>query len=603
MKPPRRIRSDEPSTPPLPAGRWQRWRSRIGLFHFRDLWWRLLDFFEARRAARVMLYLAVTAVVGGGMLWYWAYPHWARRNSIRIAQQWMDSGHFRYAADAAQRASILAPEDPEPWRIAAELARRGGQMDKALEYSRRAAELAPDDHASHLAVAADALNAGQVAEVRSTLAKLPATTVAASPEAQRILGELARRELRFTEALGHFEAALKLEGPAAINEVPLGLILLKSKFPHERQRGLNLLGRWTVDQEWGPTALRTLLSDALERNDPDGMLRWAEQLRAHPQLTVSDMPLWLLAFARAAPDRYQAALAQLEKDHAVSPAAAAQLLGWLNQIGRSSDAVAWLKTLNAPALRVPPLAALAAEAFRANEAWGDLQAWTDTGDWGRDTDFLRWTYGFVAAKMLRDEPRADDLWRTLYSHAQLDTGHALFAASTLYAWGRIAEAETLWWRAADQDGGNAIQALGALARHYQVTRDADGQYRAFRRLHLLQPRDPAIANNFAFFGLLLGREDRLAAKVAQANFEMSPDNDVYLATQAFALVQQDRAAEALKLLQRKAVSAPDPGLDFAHGLALAKVGRKSEARTLLEGLPPASLTILELDLIKSVLAD
>jgi tetratricopeptide (TPR) repeat protein len=206
--------------------------------------------------------------------------------------------------------------------------------------------------------------------------------------------------------------------------------------------------------------------------------------------------------------------------------------------------------------------------------------------------------------MLGDEPRADDLWRTLYSHAQLDTGHALFAASTLYAWGRIAEAEILWWRAADQEGGNAIQALGALARHYQVTRDADGQYRAFRRLHLLQPQDADIANNFAFFGLLLGREDRLAAHVAQANFEKNLDNDGYLATQAFALVQQDRAAEAVKLLQPKAAKAADsPGLGFAYGLALGKTGRKSEARALLERLPPASLTTAEMDLIKSVLAD
>ena len=72
-------------------------------------------------------------------------------------------------------------------------------------------------------------------------------------------------------------------------------------------------------------------------------------------------------------------------------------------------------------------------------------------------------YGLFAAQIRQDETRADELWRTLYGHAQLNTGHALFAASTLYSWGRVTEPEALWWRAADQEGGNAIQALGALA--------------------------------------------------------------------------------------------------------------------------------------------
>ena len=40
---------------------------------------------------------------------------------------------------------------------------------------------------------------------------------------------------------------------------------------------------------------------------------------------------------------------------------------------------------------------------------------------------------------------------------------------------------------------------------------------------------------------------------------------------------------------------------FAYALALARTGQKNEARTLLERLPPASLTIAEADLIKRAL--
>ena len=59
----------------------------------------------------------------------------------------------------------------------------------------------------------------------------------------------------------------------------------------------------------------------------------------------------------------------------------------------------------------------------------------------------------------------------------------------------MTEAEALWWRAAGQEGKIATEALGSLARHYQVQRDAEGQYRVFRQLNLLQPGNAAVGNN------------------------------------------------------------------------------------------------------------
>src|SRR5258708_6659026 len=138
MEPIRRAPSTQRTTTPFA----RRPRSG-GLLNPRDWWWWLLDLFEASRAARVVLYLAATAVVAGGALWFWAYPAWNKRNAVRIARQWMASGHLRYAAEAAQNAAAADPTNPEPWLIAAELARLGGQKETALNYARRAAELAP----------------------------------------------------------------------------------------------------------------------------------------------------------------------------------------------------------------------------------------------------------------------------------------------------------------------------------------------------------------------------------------------------------------------------------------------------------------------------
>jgi len=594
-----------PGQSSLPAtSRWSRWRARLAAFHLRDYWWHLLDRWESHRSFRLWLYgsLTVLLLAAGAVLW--GYPRWTKRNSVRLAHQWLASGHYKYAVEAVEEAMLVAPESPEPWTIAADLARIGKQQERAAEYARHAAALAPENPALQIAWAADALRAGLRADAELALGRAGTEQLAASPDAQRILGELARRDGRLTAAKNHFEAALALDGPVAVDEVPLGVVLLNATNAAERRRGLLLLTKWTDDREWGATALRTLLQDALLRNERAPLLKWAEALRANPGCTLADMGNCLLALSRADETRFATVLAAMEKDHAATPKAAAQLISWLNQIGRSAEAVRWLAVLPAAGLQRPPVAVAAAEALRLTADWPGLQALTQKKDWGQEADFLRWAYGFQAARMLGDTAQADDLWRTLYSHAQLNSVHALFAASTLYSWGRVTEAEAIWWRTANQEGQIAIDALGSLARHYQVTRDADGQYRVFRQLHLLQPGNPEVGNNFAFFAALTSREQRQAEQVARANLERDPRNPVYVATCAFTLLMQNKAAESLALLKPMAGEAPkSPVLAFAYGLALANNGRKTEARALLSGLPPDSLTTQEVELIRTTLAD
>ncbi len=601
MKPPQHDPNTERTIAPFPNW-WQRMRTRVAIFHLRDYWWRLLDVFESSRAARVSLYLTACAVVVGGVLWFWAYPSWNKRNSVKLAREWLAAGRYKNAVEAVQQAMIVAPENPEPWQIAAELARLGGQKDKAVEYAHHASNLVPGNPELLIAWAAEALRADMVDETNRALGQVPDDELTKSAAAQRLLGELARRELKYTVARNHFETALRLDGPVAIDEVPLGLILLNAADPAERTRGISLLTKWTADREWGVVALRTLLADAQARNDRPAMLQWAEALRLNPGCTLSDMPNCLLALSRADEQRFAEVLAALEKNHAVSPDAATQLLSWLNQIGRGAEAVRWMKTLPESGMQRPPLAVAGAEALRLAADWPALQVWTQGKNWGPDAEFLRWAYGLQAARMLGDETQAEEFWRTLKSHAQLNSVHALFAGSTIYSWGRLPEAEALWWVAAGQEGKIAIDALGTLARHYQMQRDAEGLYRVFRQLHLLQPQDAAVGNNYAFFAALTGREQRLAEQVARANLALAPRNPIYLATCAFTLFMQNRMDESLSLLKPMAAEATkSPALTFAYGLALAGTKNKTEARAMLGKLPAETLTVREVELIKSAL--
>ena len=139
---------------------------------------------------------------------------------------------------------------------------------------------------------------------------------------------------------------------------------------------------------------------------------------------------------------------------------------------------------------------LTAVALRDTGSWSQLAAQTEAQEWGPEFEYVRWAYLLQAAEGLGQNELADDLRQT--RHNQLFGVHALFIASTFYSWGQISDALNIWWQIAEMGGRLAIEYLVALARHYQVHRDTDGQYRVFRDLYFAKSHDNDIGNNFAF---------------------------------------------------------------------------------------------------------
>jgi Tfp pilus assembly protein PilF len=596
-------RSENKNAGSVSAG-WRRAFSWIRAFDVREQWWRLLDYLEASRRARRLLYGFLSAIVFGVVAWIWIYPWWARRNTISMARQWIAAGQLNYAADAVQKALEKSPHQPELWLLAAELARLNGQKSMEVEYAHQAALAQPDNSKYALEWAGAALRADLRDATAQALASISAAERDRSSTAQRLLGELSRREQNFTAAQRYFEAALQLDGPGAIDEIPLGLSLVQAHDSAQRLRGIGLLTKWTADREWGAAALRILLEDAVFQNDLPAMAKWAGALRLNSRCTVGDMPNCLSALAKADEAQYATVIADLKQAHRVTPDAAAQLVGWLNQIGRSAEALEWMKTLPEQGLQRPPLSVSKAESLRLVADWAALRAWTAQGDWGDNLDFLRWAYGLQAARALGDGQQAEELWRNLQKHAQSNGVHALFAGSTIYTWGMVDEAEALWWYAAGQNNNVAIEALGTLARHYQVRRDAAGQYRVFNQLHSLHPQDADVTNNFAFFAALTGNREQLAEQLSRDNLASHPGNTTYLATRAFVLLMRGHVDEALKLIAPLANESPkSSAVAFVYGLALAGSGEKTKAKTVLQTLNPAALTVRETELIKAALGD
>jgi len=588
--------------PPSKGARLGNWLKQTTAFDMREQWWRLLDLIEKKRRLRRTLYgigAALVIIVVGAE---WIYPRWNQRNVIKIARGWLDAGRLDQAAKSVKEALDIAPENPESWRLASAVAQRLGNKAEAEDYSRHAAQLRPDNLQLALEWASSALLADKLDAADQALSSQPPATLAGSAPALRIAGELARRRGQFTAARDHFETALRLDGPgAAIDEVPLGIILLRAAAPVERQQGLDLLTKSVRSLEWGATSLRALLTDAILHDDRPAMLRWADALRAHPRCTLGDIPNCLLALSKTDEGRFADILVVMEKNHSVDSGNIALLLSWLNQIGRAREAIQWVKTLPPELTRKPPAVVGASESLRQLSDWPALLAWTQNADWGSDLESLRLGYELQAARKLGPSRLAQELSATLQARAAADGERTLFTADTLYSWGMRDDAVALLWAISDQPK-IAFQALGTLARHYQVERDATGQYRVFKQLRSLRANDASIANNYAFFAALTGNDLRGAEQAARDNFKTNPDNLAYRSTYALVLCTQNRADEALALLQP--VSADwkgKPIMLLPYGLALAGTHHKAEAQNVLASLDQNSLTDAETALIKKAL--
>lgn len=569
----------------------------------RDMWWALLDAWETRRWLRRAVAGLALLAIAGSVLWFWFVPWWSARNAIKMTRQWMEAGRLDQAAQTVHGALRRNPQQPELWLMASDIARLNQQHALAVEYAHRAAGYKPGEARYTLAWASAALQAEKTKEAGEALESMPAQVRENSAFAQRLLGELSRRENNIAQATSHFEAALRLEGPGAVNEIPLGLCLIASDAPDTRRRGLDMLSGWTADATWGATAARILLDDATRHDERPSMKKWAAALLVHPLCTVGDVPKALGALAVADRESFVSTLESMKAGHHDSPERAAQLAGWLNQIGEYKKALEWLQTLPADSLERPPLVQARAEALRSLGDWTGLEAITSRGDWGSNLEILRWTYGLLAAKQLGDTRRADELWKTLYNHALASSVHAHFAGSLAYSWGMVEEAEKLWWRTADQHGGAAYESLGALARHYQVSRDATGQYKVFNKLHSLRPQEDDVTNNFVFFATLTGNRQQAAELLARDLLKRHPGNPNYTATLAFVLLSKGLAAEALKLTTAfYDKPATPPGIAFVHGLALADTGSPEQGARILRSIEPTTLTLQEVDLINETLS-
>jgi putative PEP-CTERM system TPR-repeat lipoprotein len=111
--------------------------------------------------------------------------------------------------------------------------------------------------------------------------------------------------------------------------------------------------------------------------------------------------------------------------------------------------------------------------------------------------------------------------------------------------------------------------------------------RTYTKVLAAEPNDDVIMNNYA--NLLLALRDPAAKAVAETAVKLAPKNPAYVDTLGWVLVQQGELDAGLRYLRDARLRSPEsPEVRFHLAYALAKSGRKSEARDELKvALTPA----------------
>ncbi len=120
----------------------------------------------------------------------------------------------------------------------------------------------------------------------------------------------------------------------------------------------------------------------------------------------------------------------------------------------------------------------------------------------------------------------------------------------------------------------------ALAQYYTAAHQVAAAATQLEMLDKQRPGNPVVLNNLAWVYHESG--DERAEATARRAYELAPKNPSVADTYGWILLQKEKTAMALPLLEGAAGAAQeDPDVQYHYGAALAAAGRKTEARQVL----------------------
>lgn len=533
-----------------------------------------------RSLARVILWslgglILIVALIWGGRYFY---ERWQEKTALQRAAVFLDEGDLRAASLSARRAAQLNPESAAAARMLASIGEQAGDRS-ALDWRRKAVELAPDSADDQIALASAALQFDDLPTAIRALAAVGATEQNGSYHAAA--ARLALAQGKTAEARQHFEKAAQLEPEKKEHQMQLAILNLGSPDVTVAEGARAHLVALRSDPKSRAMATRVLLAEGAKRRvGSEELLRLARELKDYPEAQFSDALLYLDILRQVKHPDYAGFLTEMEEKAQSDPDDLARLITWMNKSNLSTLALSYAKRLKPEQIARWPVPMALADSYAGVSDWAGLESWVKAHPW-EGLEAMRRAYLVRALRQQEQTVAAEREWNAAKKEAGSKPRVLSMLTRAAIEWRWIAEAEDLLWQLA-KDPSERTNALGSLYRFYSENGDTAGLYRTLLRLVEALPEDKALQNNLAQVGLLLGADTARARKSATELYEKEPGNPAYASTHAFAQFSAGDTAGALQTMEKlPPEKLREPALASYYGIFLAEAGQLEKAREYL----------------------
>ena len=541
---------------------------------------------SVKRTQRTYIKLALGTLIGfvlfvllcwGGYRLYGAVES---RHLTRRAAAYLGGGALREAALSAQSALQLDGTNVGAVRILAQVSEASNDRS-ALDWRRKAAEIAPDSVEDILALATCALQFNEFALAEKTLQHVD-EKARRTADYHVTAARLAEAKKQPAEAENHWATAVKLAPGNRSYELQFALALLRMNNPAKRDTALPILQRLRGDEKQCASATRALILDGAQHHgDPETLTTLARELQSYSGAPFSDRILYLEILWQLHDPKFSGYLTNIEKEACSKPADLGSLLSWMTAHGMSILAIDFARTLPNEELSKWPVPLAMAEADAKLADWTRLEERLKRSNWGQ-FDFLRRAYISLASRKQDKPVAAEREWASAQKEASSRAQYLSMLARAVSDWGWQKEALELLWMLTKYSE-TQFEALEALYQRYTEALDTPGLHRVLVRLAELMPEDARIQNNLAQISLLLNVDVRRARKLAAELYRKEGSNPGYASTYAFALYTKGDSKGALKIMNGlNENQLHEPSLAAYYGVFLAAAGDTARAQEYLK---------------------
>jgi predicted Zn-dependent protease len=495
------------------------------------------------------------------------YGDWQQGRLLKLATNMLHEQKYNEATHVAEQILQIDPDSLPAFYILAEAAEKQSDTDSlpafytlaetaekqnrdaAIAWRAQIARLRHHDLESQLNLASAALRFGQLDAARKALAEVaPSDRDRAAFHV--VSGWLARAEGNQAEQERQFAAAVEREPNNDLYQFNLAVLRIRSQDADESANARATLERLTKVADFRAGALRSLLTDAIQRNDFATAEKRAQDLHMSEQVRFSDYLLTLDFYRKLDEKKFNALLEKVKPVAAKNSTDTALLMDWMNSHDLSSEVLKWMEKLSSSLTTSPPPAIAIAEAFTDLKNWSRLKRWTRNGSWGA-AEHLRLAYQAYGSKQAR-QSAADAEFQTLWQSAEKAAGEQHDRQTNLARlatkWNLNAEGEQLWIRLTKYPPTRR-EALDNLFRIYRGTNNLRKLLDIARQIHNNAPDDVFAKVTYARLVMLLEPNTAEGRQLATEAYDDMPYDTAVAVTYAFSLYEQGRTSEGIEVLK------------------------------------------------------